>query len=339
MHYVWCMTKITHNPHDKLVKKFLQDRKVASDLLKNHLPAHVLKELDLSKLQATSETAIDEGWKEFHNDIVFHCKTKKGDDTYIYALIEHQSTPDPFMPLRLLRYKLNIVGKYLDAKKKPDKIPNVVALVIYNGAGTYPYAKDIFSCFQNPALAKSDITNPMNLLDLSEIPAKEITRMGGADAVLKLLLKFSRELDFIQKIKEHMYANSKIFVTLSETQARFMYEYVLFVGSGTKENANTMNEAIQQTYGADKATKIFSLFDYFKQEAMQEGKKKGIKEGIKEGKKEGIKEGKKEGIKKGIEQRNLEIAKQMISEGLEKSIITKVTSLSYRKIEALAASL
>jgi len=321
------MTKIIHNPHDKLVKKFLKERKVASDLLKNHLPTHVLEKLDLSKLQATSETAIDERWKEFHNDIVFHCKTKTGEDTYIYALIEHQSTPDPFMPLRLLRYKLHIVGKYLDAKKKPDKIPNVVALVIYNGEGKYPYAKDVFSCFRDPELAQSDITNPMNLLDLSEIPAEEITRMGGADAVLKLLLKFSRKLDFIQKIEEHMYSNSKIFVALSDTQARCMYEYVLFVGNGNKENAKTMKEAIQQTYGANKATKIFSLFDYFVQEAEQKGKQKGIKEGIKEGKIEGI------------EQRNVEIAKQMISEGLEKSIIGKVTSLSHKEIVALTASL
>ncbi len=31
------MTKIIHQPHDKLVKQFLQDKKVAIDLLKHHL--------------------------------------------------------------------------------------------------------------------------------------------------------------------------------------------------------------------------------------------------------------------------------------------------------------
>ena len=309
------MSNLIHNPHDKLVKKFLGDKKVASDLLKNHLPAHVLGKLDLSKLQATSETAIDEEWKEFHNDIVFHCQTNTGEDAYIYALIEHQSTPDRFMPLRLLRYKLNIVGKYLDAKKRPDKIPNIVALVIYNGEGKYPYAKDVFSCFRNADLAKSDITNPMNLLDLAELPAEEITRMGGADAVLKLLLKFGRQRDFIQKIHQAMESCPEIFVSLSENQIVVLYEYSLCVGKGTKENANTMKEAIQRTYGESKATKIFSLADYFKQEARQEGMEKGKQEG------------------------KIEIAKQMLSKGVDRALICDVTGLSAKEVEALAFSL
>lgn len=307
--YHCCMKKISNNPHDKLFKKFLKDKKVACDLLKNHLPAHVLEKLDLSKLQATSETAIDEEWKEFHNDIVFRCQTKTREDTYIYTLIEHQSTPDRFMPLRLLRYKINIVGKYLDVKQRPDKIPNIVSLLIYNGEGRYPYVKDVFSCFRNSQIAENDITKPMNLLDLSQVPTTEITRMGGADAVLKLLLKFGRERDSIQQIQQLISSRPEIFVSLSQAQAGYMYEYILFVGNGTKENANAMKEAIQQTYEEPKAAKIFTLADLIKQEAMEEG----------------------------IEKRNLEIAKEMLSDGEEPTKVSRYTGLSRKEIEALAS--
>lgn len=83
------MSTISHQPHDKLIKKFLSDKRVAVDLLKNHLSANVIKQLNLSTISATSETAVDERWKSFHNDIVFNCKTKQGKDTYIYMLVEH----------------------------------------------------------------------------------------------------------------------------------------------------------------------------------------------------------------------------------------------------------
>ncbi len=64
------MSNISHRPHDKLVKKFLKDRRIAIDLLKKHLPANVVKTLNLATIEPTSESAIDEKWKEFHNDIV-----------------------------------------------------------------------------------------------------------------------------------------------------------------------------------------------------------------------------------------------------------------------------
>ena len=273
------MPNIIHKAHDKYLKKLMAHKQVARDFLKNHLPIPILKKIDLSTLKATSETAIDDNWQELRNDVVFNCKTKKGQDAYIYVLIEHQSTPDIFMPLRLLRYKMNILGKYLDTKKRPKKIPNIVSIVIYHGKETYVYPKDIFSCFNDEKLAFDDITKPMNLLDLSSISKDKILELGGADAALKLFLKFARDIDFIKKVEKCMLESPNIFVSLSEQQAKLLFEYVIFVGKGNKENAENMEQAIRKIYGQEKAKKIFSLADYFKQQGIQEGIQKGIKKG------------------------------------------------------------
>ena len=88
-----------HQPHDKLVRKMLKNKRIAIDLLKSSLPTKTLVKLDLPTLQSASETAVSGKWKEFRNDIVFHCKTKEQKNTYI--LVEHQSTPDRLMPLRM----------------------------------------------------------------------------------------------------------------------------------------------------------------------------------------------------------------------------------------------
>lgn len=298
------MSNISHTPHDKLVRKFLEDKKVAIDLLKNHLPAKCLENLDLSTLETSSATAVSDEWKKYHNDIVFHCKTKDKKDTYIYTLIEHQSTPDRFMPIRMRRYELNVLAKHLDGKKQPEKLPNVISLVIYHGKRKYPYAKDTFSCFQDKELAFRSIVAPMNLVDLADIPEDSFKECEGADTVLKILLRYGRDRDFIQKIVNFMRLNPIIFVDLSGKQVGVMYEYTMLVGQGTRENEKAMKQAIRNTYGAARAEKFFSLADYFRQG--------------------------------GIDETTVRFARKMLMEGEHIGKISKYTGLTPSEVESLA---
>ena len=272
-----------HHPHDKLVAKLLEDKAVAVDLLKSHLPAKYVKELDFGTLESSSETSVSERWKKYHNDIVFHCRTKTKKDTYIYLLLEHQSTPDVLMPIRLLRYKLNVLSKYLDAKSPPKELPNILSLVMYHGEKVYPYATDVFSCFKDKKLAEEDLLAPMNMIDLTAMSEEALLRYGGADALLKLLLKFSREKDFIGKMCDLMESSPGIFIYLSVKQASFVLEYMLHLGKGTTKNAEVMKTAINKIYGQEKAKKVFTLADYFREEAKQEGIKLGEERGEQRG--------------------------------------------------------
>ncbi len=276
--------------------------------------------LDLHTLKTSSQTAVSKNWKKYHNDIVFECKTQDKKDAYIYLLIEHQSTPDPLMPIRLLRYKLNILGKYLDTKTKAQKLPNILSLVIYHAQKQYPYPKDIFSCFEDKDLAVKDLVEPMLLIDLNEMPQDALLYCGGKDTLLKLLLKLSRQKDFIRKIHDLMNAHPEIFVSLSSNQAGFVFEYILHLGKGTPENAKIMKTAISQVYGHKKAEKIFTLADYLRQEGRQEGIKlgeqRGRKEGMQLGKQEGIQLGKQDTISELVERGLIsqQIADQLLKE-------------------------
>jgi predicted transposase/invertase (TIGR01784 family) len=81
-----------------------------------------------------------------------------------------------------------------------------------------------------------------------------------------------------------------------------------------------------------------------KQEGIAIGKQEGIQEGIAIGKQEGIQEGiaigKQEGIaigrQEGVWEEKLNMAKQAIEEGLELSLIMRLTGLSETEIEGLA---
>ena len=72
-----------------------------------------------------------------------------------------------------------------------------------------------------------------------------------------------------------------------------------------------------------------------RQEGLEEGEKKGIAQGRAEGLKEGEKKGRQEGKAEGIQARNLQIAKQMLSKGLDIQLICEMTGLSEAEINAL----
>ena len=175
-----------------------------------------------------------------------------------------------------MRYKCNLLGKYLDAKNPPKKVPNVISLVIYHGEKEYPYSTDVVACFEDEGLAANDRVEPMQLLDLAKIPEEVILQHGGADMLLKLLLKYSRKKDFIQRILALMEQHPNIFVSLPTAQANFIFEYILHVGKGTPANASTMKATMNQLYGKAKADQFFSLADYFKQKLRKEGIQQGM---------------------------------------------------------------
>lgn len=61
----------------------------------------------------------------------------------------------------------------------------------------------------------------------------------------------------------------------------------------------------------------------------------GYERGLEDGRKEGIEEGRKEGIEEGRKNNSIQIAKEMKKEGMNPSLIAKLTKLSLNEIETL----
>jgi hypothetical protein len=69
-----------------------------------------------------------------HDDIIW--KARWGDtDLYVFLLLEFQSSPDYFMPVRLMVYVGLLYQHLIDSEKykKHDQLPPVLPIVIYNG--------------------------------------------------------------------------------------------------------------------------------------------------------------------------------------------------------------
>ena len=99
------MERFSRTPHDAILRQMLTQKEVARDFLQLYLPAPFLSICDLNTLQLASGSFIEEDLRSSDSDILYSLQTRHGAG-YIYALIEHQSSPDKLMAFRLMRYML-----------------------------------------------------------------------------------------------------------------------------------------------------------------------------------------------------------------------------------------
>ena len=99
------MERFSRTPHDAIFRQMLTQKEVAREFLQLYLPAPFLSICDLNTLQLASGSFIEEDLRSSDSDILYSLQTRHGAG-YIYALIEHQSSPDKLMAFRLMRYML-----------------------------------------------------------------------------------------------------------------------------------------------------------------------------------------------------------------------------------------
>ena len=80
---------------------------------------------------------------------------------------------------------------------------------------------------------------------------------------------------------------------------------------------------------------IKNSIDTAKQEGLAEGMEKGMELGIEKGMKKGMEKGLEKGMKKGMNQKALDIARNMLADGVDLNLIMKYSCLTQEQIEKL----
>jgi hypothetical protein len=104
----------------------------AASQLRTVLPPGLAARLDLGRLAPVPASFVDESLKWRHSDLLFTAPLD-GRDAYIYVLMEHQSSDDPLMAYRMLRYVTRIWDRYLREHPKARRLPTVIPLVVHHG--------------------------------------------------------------------------------------------------------------------------------------------------------------------------------------------------------------
>ncbi len=89
--------------HDQLFKKIMGNEIAAQEFLEYYLPNNFKEKIDLSKIKIEQESYIEESLRRKYSDIIYSVRTKNDESAFIYVLLDHQSTSDYWMALRLWR--------------------------------------------------------------------------------------------------------------------------------------------------------------------------------------------------------------------------------------------
>ncbi|WP_262481549.1 Rpn family recombination-promoting nuclease/putative transposase [Candidatus Amoebophilus asiaticus] len=237
---------------------------------------------------------------------------------YVYTLIENQSTHNKLMAFSMLSYNVALMEQHLN--EGYQELPIIVNICIYTGKKSpYPYSQDICDYFEGVELAREQMFKHFKLLDLSVLSQEELLKDGTFGSV-EALLRQGRERDYLNWINNNQ-------VLIWELVSNYGLSIVIYIlTTDDKNDADYLMQAIIEAVLEQKEI-IVTAAQQLRQVDIQTGLIKGIKEGIEQGK--------EEGVKLGIQAKAQAIDKSMLKEGLEISLIQKVTGISREAIEKL----
>ncbi len=179
------------NPHDNFFAEALKNKEVAKDFFKAYIPESFKKDIDFDSIELETVDAkllYRLGLPNKVADIIFKVKFKN-EPAFFMLHIEHQSSPDEMLPLRMWAYKIHILTNYLKANPTAKSLPPVIGLMYYHGrAKPYPYSTNFLDLFHNLTEEQKEyILNPI-LIDLSVLDDQTLAH-HGAVAPFETLMK------------------------------------------------------------------------------------------------------------------------------------------------------
>jgi predicted transposase YdaD len=115
-------------------KRLFSHRELMADLIRGYMDPRLTKSFDLRTLERCNGSYVSPDLQERRNDLVWRMRSSQG-WTYVYLLIEFQTTVDRYMAVRLLGY-IALLWQDLIAQGQVTKdglLPPVLPIVLYNG--------------------------------------------------------------------------------------------------------------------------------------------------------------------------------------------------------------
>ena len=332
-----------NNPHDKVFKVSLSDLELAQELIINYLPNKLVKSIDFNSLKLAHSAFHNKKLSKSEADILYTCNLissdKSSKSAYIYILIEHQSSQDKLLALRIHEYIISIWRQHLKAGHK--SLPTVMPLVVYAGAKKYKHSTDLYDLFESKPLAKRFLLKPIQLLDVTGMEKKDFQNLQEL-ALLFLVLK-------LRAIKQSIRFSHwlidldlvEIFSNILDSDYIFTLLFYLADDPMIEDEADLLTSLSNLGIDEKELNMSYSqkLYNAAHQQGHEQGhilgQQQGLDEGLRRGRLSGITEGHIKGKQEGHNESIKQTAKAMLAKGFDIKTINEITKLSFAKIKEL----
>jgi predicted transposase/invertase (TIGR01784 family) len=118
--------------HDSGYKKLFSNKTIFRQLMESFVREEWVQEIDFTTSETLDKSFVSSHYKETESDLIYKVKFR-GQDLYLYILMEFQSTVDHFMALRFINYITNSYMDYVNNNKGINKLPPIFPILLYNG--------------------------------------------------------------------------------------------------------------------------------------------------------------------------------------------------------------
>ncbi len=315
-----------YQPHDRLFRAVFSDAAEAASLLQAALPDTVREGFDWTTLTLDEGTFVDEALRESQSDLLYQVQhAGTGQPVSMYLLFEHQSSPDPWLRLRLLRYCCRIWEA--ERRDDPDRseLRPIVPVVFYQGPRGWNHSREFADLF--PEAARSWPWVPRFAHELLDQTSLEPEAIGGGVkgriAQLLMMVAFGRHVDAALDRAARW--------TLSLRQAeggvdefRRFLAYLAAVQDG--DVVETFKEALER-HGLELGGEIMTYAEELLAEGEARGEARGRAEGLIEGE------------QRGEQRAKVEVVEGLLRIGVAWEVIEAATGLTEASFQALKAQL
>ena len=252
-----------HQPHDRLFRSVFSDASEAAALLQAALPDTV------------RDSFVDGGPAREPVRPALPSRTRQtGQPVSMYLLFEHQSSPDPWMRLRLLRYCCRIWEA--DRRDDPDRreLRPIVPVVFYQGARGWNHSTELSDLFPEAARALPWVPRfAHELLDQTTLDPDEVLAGGVRGRITQLLMMVA----FDRHVNAALQLTAQLLPLLDQAGAGVNERrpfYLYLMATQDLDVVQTFQEALRRQ-GLDEGDDIMT----YAQQLLAEGEAKGRAEG------------------------------------------------------------
>ena len=267
-------------PHDHLFRLVFADSEETAAFLRARLPDSLHRRFLWSSLRRAPGSFVDQHLRGSVSDLLFEVRTAAGAaPQWLYLLFEHQSRPDRWMALRLLRYCCRIWEADRHTHPKERFLRPVLPLVFYQGKRRWRYATELAESFP-PALRDQPWVPRFRHLLLDQT---QVAPAAVAGALRGRLLQLAMMHTFEQELGEARERIAPLLAALQREPARggvdyyraFM-EYIVKTGP-----ADTLDE-LKPRLAPELRGDLMTCGEMLRREGRQEGELKGRRKGLME---------------------------------------------------------
>ena len=132
---------------DSGYKLLFSHPEMVRDLLKGFVAGEWLVDADLDTLQPFSGSLISDSALQRHEDMVWRVRVQ-GRWLWVYIALEFQSSPDPWMAVRVMAYTALLAQHLIRAGELHEGLlPPVLPIVLYNGLPPWKAPIDVADCY------------------------------------------------------------------------------------------------------------------------------------------------------------------------------------------------